>query len=217
MAHSVTAGSRRSGAARRALVLCLALVGVALAAASCGEAAPTPAPTATPTPIVTPDPHLPDPATAQQVFNGLGRAGLSITPNTATAGPADGDVVTRIFATYLGWPLELTEYRSSAALARALAWEPGQAPGPGERPISIAGANILVSWGPASTGERPPRPDERQAEGLVELVAGLDALLSPLRARTNVAVSISTPVASAPTSPAATSPDATAPSATPSR
>ena len=112
---------------------------------------------------MTPDPHLPDPATAQQVFNGLGRAGLSITPNTATAGPADGDVVTQIFATYLGWPLDVTEYRSSAALDRAVTWKAGEAPGQGEPPIAIAGVNILVTWGP--TASASPAPEARCAPG----------------------------------------------------
>jgi hypothetical protein len=204
MATAVTPGPRRSAAVPRALIL-----GLALLVAACAEAAPTPAPTSVPTPVVTPDPHLPDPATAQQVFNGLGRAGLSITPNTATAGPADGDIVTKIFATYLGWPLDVTESRSSAALDRVVTWKAGEAPGKGEHPIAIAGANILVTWGPTASGARPPKPDARQADGLKELVASLEVLLAPLRARTVVAVTISTPVASAPSSPATAPPGAT--------
>ena len=175
-----------------------------LVVAACAGGPPTASPTAVPTPVVTPNPHLGDPATAQEVFNGLGRAGLQITPNTATTGPKDGDVVTRIFATYLGWPLDVTEYRSSAALGKVVTWEPGEDPGRGEHPIAIAGANILVTWGPALSGAKPNLPDARQTKGLTDLVAALDKLLSPLRARTNTAVTITPPVASAPTSPAAT-------------
>ncbi|MGH2473743.1 MAG: hypothetical protein ACRDIL_00640 [Candidatus Limnocylindrales bacterium] len=183
---------------------------LALVIGACGGGGPTPVPTTAPTPIVTPDPHLGDPATAQEVFNGLGRAGVRITPNTATAGPKDGDMVTKIFATYLGWPVIVTEFRSSAALAKVLSWEPGEDPGRGEHPIALAGSNILVTWGPAVSGAKPGRPDARQADGLKELVAALDVLLSPLRARTNVAVSISTPVATAPTAPVASpEPEAT--------
>ncbi len=197
MATPVTRAPRWSATA----VVLIALTLAVLIVGACGGGGPSPVPTAAPTPLVTPDPHLDDPATAQEVFNGLGRAGVRITPNTATAGPADGAMVTTIFATYLGWPLEVTEYRSSAALAKLLTWEPGEDPGRGEHPIALAGSNILVTWGPAVTRTMPDLPDERQAEGLRDLVAALDVLLSPLRARTNVAVSISTPVASAPTVP----------------
>jgi hypothetical protein len=205
MAITVTRGRRGLAA-----LVAPGLTTLALIVAACGASGPTPAPTLAPTPVVTPNPHLGDPASAQDVFNGLGRAGLSITPNTASAGSDDGPIVTRIFATYLGWPLGLTEYRTSAALAKAVAWKPGEAPGRGEHPIAVAGANILVTWGPATSGVKPGKPDGRQAEGLRELVAALDLLLAPLRARTTVAVSISAPIASAPT---ASAPSAPAPSA----
>jgi hypothetical protein len=191
--------------------LLASLVATALLVVACGGAAPSSAPSVAPTPVVTPDVHLPDPASAQQVFIGLGRAGLKITPNTATAGPKDGPVVTKIFATYLGWPLDVTEYRSTSALARALAWEAGAPPGRGEHPVALAGSNILVTWGPAVSGKKPARPDVRQAVALRDLVSALDALLAPLQARTIVAVSVSAPIASAPTSPTTTA----APEATP--
>lgn len=205
MAITVTRG-------RRGLVAFVApgLTALALLVAACGSSPPTPPPSVAPTPVVTPNPHLNDPASAQDVFNGLGRAGLSITPNTASAGSDDGPVVTRIFATYLGWPLGVTQYRTSAALAEAVTWKPGEAPGRGEHPVAVAGSNILVTWGPATSGEKPGKPDGRQAEGLRDLVAALDVLLSPLRARSTVALSISTPIASAPTAPA---PSASGPTA----
>jgi hypothetical protein len=190
--------------------LLASLVATALLVVACGSAAPSAAPSVAPTPVVTPDVHLPDPASAQQVFIGLGRAGLKITPNTATAGPKDGPVVTKIFATYLGWPLDVTEYRSTSALARTLAWEPGAPPGRGEHPVALAGSNILITWGPTVSGQKPSKPDMRQTVGLRDLVSALDDLLAPLQARTIVAVSVSAPIASAPTSPTTTAvPEAT--------
>lgn len=171
-------------------VLFVALVAVTgLVATACGAAPPSVAPTAAPTPLVTPDPHLSDPTTADEVYRGLGASGLRITANNATSGGEDADLVKRINATYLGWPLNVSEYRSSDALRKDTAWDPGEPPGQGEAPISVAAANILVTWGP-QTGERPASPDARQAEGLEELIAALDRLLKPIRARTIVEVSV---------------------------
>lgn len=193
----------------------IALAAAALVAA-CAGPAPSPSPTPVPTPVVTPDPHLPDPATVQQVYDGLAEAGLAITPNTATAGPPGGDVVTRIFGTYLGWPIEITEFRSSAALARAVTWADGDAPGNGHPPISLAGSNILLEWGPTVSGTKPVKPTGPQADGLEPLVEAFERLLAPLRARANVALSRSAPIASAPTSPAASPATEPEPEATPS-
>jgi hypothetical protein len=143
---------------------------------------------AAPTPIATPNPHLPSPATAQQVFNGLGHAGLKVTAHTASAGSADGAIVTRIFATYLGWPLDLTQFRSAGALTKAETWASGVPPDKGDPPVTIAGGNILVVWGPINAGRAPVALDERQKAGLQPLVSALETLLSPLRTRTNVPV-----------------------------
>jgi hypothetical protein len=169
----------------------IALVAVSVfALVACGEAAPSSAPpTVRPTPTATPDPHLTDPTTAEDVWRGLGAAGLRMTANNATTGGGDSDLVMRINATYLGWPLNVSEYRGSEALAEETDWKPDEKPGQGDAPIAIAGANILVTWGP-QTGEKPVEPDERQVEGLDALVAALDRLLSPLRTRTVVAVEV---------------------------
>jgi hypothetical protein len=203
MVHIVRRGSRPGVALPVTLVL------AGLLAAACSSAVPSASPTLAPTPLVTADPHLKDPTTAQDVFNGLGRAGLRITPNTATAGSDGGAVVTRINGTYLGWPLDVTQYRTSADLAKAAKWTAGDAPGRGEPPVALVGNNILVRWGPWITGAKPPKPDERQAQGLEALVRATDALLSPLRARTVVPVAIAAaPVAIEP-------PPSTAPKATP--
>lgn len=200
MAISVTRRPRRSASAAAFPRLAL----LALVVAACAGAPPSPSPSPIPTPVVTPNPHLGDSATAQEVFNGLGRAGLVITPNTATSGSKDGAVVTRIFATYLGWPLDVTEYRTSDALDKVATWTPGEGPGRGEPPVTVAGANILVTWGPTASGAKPTMPDDRQTEGLADLVGALERLLAPLRARTNSAVAITPPVAVAPSPPTTT-------------
>ena len=188
MAGSHTTGSRSAAA----------LVAAAVLVAACGGAPSSAAPSAVPAPLATPNPHLPSPATAQQVFSGLGKAGLRITANTASLGAEGSDVVTKIYATYLGWPLDVTQYRSSTALTRLTEWPVGEAPGSGEPPISLAGMNILITWGPTTSGTVPQKPDSRQSDGLRELVTALDMLLSPLRARTNVPVAYSGQVATAP-------------------
>lgn len=187
MARSPSRGARSAAA----------FVAAAILVTACGGAAPSVAPTAAPTPVVTPDPHLPSPATAQQVFTGLGKAGLRITANTASLGAEGGDVVTVIYATYMGWPLDVTQYRSPTALTRVTEWPAGEGPGRGEPPVALAGLNILVRWGPTVSGTMPRQPDARQADGLHDLVAALDPLLSPLRARSAVPVAITPPVAAA--------------------
>lgn len=181
------------------------LVAAAVLAAACGSSAPSASPTPAPTPLVTPNPHLPSPATAKQVFAGLGKAGLSITANTATLGADGTDVVTKIFATYLGWPLDVTEYRSAKALTEAVTWPDGEAPGKGEPPITLAGMNILITWGPMRTGHAPGKLDGRQAKGLTDLVSAADVLLSPLRTRSSVPLKVTAakPPASAAPSPSA--------------
>lgn len=181
------------------------IASLAIGATACSEAPPSAAPTARPTPVVTPDPHLTDPATADEVWRGLGAAGLRMTANNATAGGDDDGLVKTINATYHGWPPSLSEFRSSGALAKSTDWEPGDEPGQGESPVAIVGANILVLWGP-QTGEEPPTPDGRQADALDALVSALDRLLSPLRVRATVAIDVPG-VVLGPTPPA--SPDGT--------
>ena len=182
---------------------------VALIAAACGSTPPSAPPSAAPTPVVTPNPHLGDPATAQDVFNGLGRQGLKITPNTAVTGTGGAGVITRINATYQGWPLDVTQYKTSADLAKAAAWTAGEAPGRGEPPVALAGYNILVRWGPWGTGTKPAVPEDQKVAALGALVAALDRLISPLRTRTIVPVQVAVVVAT--TAPGPSS----APKATP--
>ena len=76
-----------------------------------------------------PNPHLPATATAQDVFNGLGHAGLQITAQHRDAGAHGRRRSSRkIYATYLGWPLDVTEYRSATLLAKAERWKPVTSP-----------------------------------------------------------------------------------------
>jgi hypothetical protein len=178
-------------------------------AAACGPAAVVPSPTPVPTPTPTPDPHLSEPASAQSVFSGFGREGLKVKAHTADVGAASAGVVTRIHATYGGWPLEVVEYGSAADLAKAASWETGKAPGRGEPPIALAGSNILVRWGPFDSDDKPPRLDERQTAALEALVVAMDRLLSPLRTRTIV------PVTTVTVSAASQGGSSAAPTATP--
>jgi hypothetical protein len=181
------------------------LVAAAVLAAACGSAGPSASPTPAPTPLVTPNPHLPSPATAKQVFAGLGKAGLSITANTATVGADGTDVVTKIFATYLGWPLDVTEYRSAKALTAAVTWPDGETPGKGEPPIALAGMNILITWGPMRSGHTPSKLDGRQVQALTDLVSAADVLLSPLRTRSSVPVKVTAAKPDKSTAPSAAS------------
>ena len=144
--------------------------------AACGEAPASKAPaTPRPTPVVTPDPHLDDPATADQVFLGLVKAGLRMTANNADAGGAGDDLVKRINATYLGWPLSVSEYRTAKALAEATDWSKADDLGQGDPPVDhrrpehprrvgsdhradAPDARRAAGRGPARPGDRPRGP-----------------------------------------------------------
>jgi hypothetical protein len=193
--------SQRRGTAWAALiVVCTILV------TACGGPPPSPPPVAVATPILTPDPHLHDPATADQVFRALSAGGLRIVANNAISGASGAEPVKRINATYLGWPLNVAQYSSSAALSKATPWKAGEPPRGGEVPIAIVGLNILVTWGP-TTGGKPMVPDARKVDALDPMLAILDELLSPLRARAIVPLPIAgaspAPSPSAPASPPA--------------
>jgi hypothetical protein len=176
--------------------------------AGCAEAPPSVAPTVRPTPTATPNPHLPTPTTADDVYRGLGASGLRITANNATAGSAGDALVKRINATYLGWPLNVAQFRTPSALVDLTDWVADEPPGRGEPPIAIAAANILVTWGP-QTGDKPAKPDARQLEGLAALVAAMDRILSPIRARTVIAVDVPDVAATAPSAATEDAPTAT--------
>jgi hypothetical protein len=194
------------------------MVAVACLAAACNSnppatLVPTPAPTAIPTP--TPDPHLTAPAKADDVFLALRKAGLLITPNTASTGGEGRDPVKEIDATYAGWPLTIGEYRSAATLLSATHWKPGARPGPDEAPIEYIGLNILIRWGPIATGQPVKTLDARQLAAATALRDGLDHLLSPLTARTSVDLPGSAPASSPSPTPGATAKASARPAASP--
>ena len=157
------------------------------ASAACSTPPPSVAPTPRPTPVVTPDPHLAAPASADDVYRALNVAGLRITANNANAGEPGTGLIKRINATYLGWPLTIGQYQSETDLDDQAPWPSGSVPGQGEPPVSVVGLNILIQWGP-TTGVEPAAPNESQLDGLAPLVEQLDILLSPLRGRTAIAV-----------------------------
>jgi hypothetical protein len=194
-----------------AIVVVIALVAAAVFVFTRGGAQTNVAPSAAPSVLVTPDPHLPTTATAQEVFAGLGHAGLQVTAHTASAGSPDGPIVRKIFASYLGWPLDLTEYRSASLLAKDETWASGAAPEKGDPPLTIAGGNILVIWGPVNAGRDAVKPDARQTEGLQQLVSALEVLLSPIKAKSVVPVIVANPLVDATPTPTA------APTAAPSK
>ena len=167
-----------------------AAVAIGLAAAACGGSPPS-GPPASPTPAVTPDPtpvaHLSDPVKADSIYLALVAAGLRIVPNNASTGGPGHEPVKRINATYAGWPLSISQFTSAAALTAATDWKAGDRPGQGESSVAFMGLNILVEWGP-TTGASPKEPDARQLAAAEALHQALDPLVSPLSARTIVAI-----------------------------
>lgn len=178
------------GSAIRWLVGFVAL-SIALASAACASPPPSATPTPTPTPLVTPDPHLPDPTTADDVFLAIGAQGLRLSANNATTGT--GGLVKRINASFGGWPLTISEYVSRAALDQQLDWSADGVPGGNEPAVAVAGLNILVTWGPISNAP-PDAPDPARAARLVTLAQALDTLLGPVRVRSIVPLAVTTPV-----------------------
>lgn len=120
----------------------------------------------------------------------MGKAGLKVKANTAGSGRLGREPIRRISATYLDWPLVVSEYSSSKALAKAKPWKVGAKPAQGEPPIAFIGLNILVEWGPITTGVRPSKPEGRELAALTSLIEILNPLLSPLKARTIVPIKI---------------------------
>lgn len=191
------------------------IIAIGLVVTACGSATSTPSAVATPVrtaaPTATPDPHLTVPATLEDVYRELQRAGLSMVANTAGTGKKGKEPLRDLVATYEGWPLIISEYSSAKALAKAKKWKAGKKPGQGEPPLAIKGGNILVEWGP-TTGRRPPKPDARQQAALAALIAALDPLVYPLKVRSNIKVKlpVHTPVARPSASPGSST-ESTAP------
>jgi hypothetical protein len=193
---------RTSGHRLVVCVLAASLVG--LVAACGGNAAKSAPPTPQPTPVITPDPHLHDPATADAVFNVLRSVGLPLTVNNATNGQASAPIVKRINANIGGWPLLITQFRTSALLRSVTKWDAAKPPLQGNPPYAFVGLNILVEFGPTANGLA--RPDGTRVQQAETLVAVLDPLLSPLEQRSVSPVTVAKngpPPASLPATPSA--------------
>ena len=198
------------------------MVATAGLVAACGAVVSTPAtPAPTPVPsryaIATPYPPMTEPAAADAVYRALLADGLFMTPVNAVAGGPGKDPVMRVNATYKGWPLAISQYRSSKTLQAATRWKSGAKPGKGEAPVGFLGLNILVQYGPIGP-DVPQAPDDRQVAAAQALRGALERLLPQLQVRTIVPVAIPTPSAArtAGPSPAATSSGAPGPTPAPS-
>lgn len=201
--------SNHSGVGRRLPIWVAGLL--AMSVAGCGAAAVSSAPpTAAPTPVITPDPHLKEPVLADDIFRALGKAKLNVHANNANLGQGNPDVTKQINGDLDGWPLRITQYRSSAALAEALHWTPGEPPGGNEAPYAFAGLNILIQYGPISV-RAPAAPDATKAATATAIVAVIDPLLWPLAQRSVVPIPSRTPV------PAATPAPSVKPTAKPTK
>ena len=182
----------------------------ALLVAACGGAQPSTAPVvdATTGPVATPDPHLAEPATADDVLRKLALAGLRITPNNASVGPS-GEPIKSINASFEGWPLQISQYSSGVALRKVEKFDPAKGPRGGDSTYMLVGLNILVEYGPAIHTKKDPPPDARFRSSALKLVEVLDPLLGPLEQ-----VSIDplplpgAPATTAPSPSAAASPEA---------
>jgi len=167
-----------------------AAVTIGLVVGACGgspPSAPPASPTAVAPPAATPVAHLSEPVKADSVYRALLAAGLRIVPNNASTGGPGNEPVKRINATYAGWPLSISQFTSAATLMAATDWKAGARPGQGESSVAFMGLNILVEWGP-TTGTEPKTPDDRQLAAAEALHQALDPLVSPMSARTIVAI-----------------------------
>jgi hypothetical protein len=134
-----------------------------------------------PTPVVTPDPHLKDPATADAILKAIAASGLPLSVSNAIGGDPRWPFVKRFNAAIDNWPLIVTEYKDSATLRAAIHWNPAKPVFDGYPPYTFVGLNILITFGPAAAKATPPDAN-RQAEAR-QLIGVLDPLLWPLDAR----------------------------------
>jgi hypothetical protein len=145
---------------------------------------------------VTPDPHLKEPVTADDVYRALGKAGLAVSAINANLGQGNPDIVKQINANLGGWSLRIIQYKSSSLMTPALKWPAGEAPGGDEAPYNFAALNILIEYGPMSA-RAPSAPDAARQKDAASIIAVLDPLLWPISQRSVVAVPTRTPVPAA--------------------
>jgi hypothetical protein len=201
---------RGSNRCARGVLAFASVVALCAAVAACGSTPPpsVAAATAQPTPVITPDPHLSEPVTADQIFTAIRVAKLPLSVNNATAGMPDSPIVKQINAQVANWPLVITQYRSASVLRDAIKWDPTAGPKQGDPPYSWVAMNILIAFGPV-TG-KPTTPDSERQQQAEALIALVDPLLWPIEQKSTSPV----PTKTAP--PAATpAPPSTGPSAAP--
>jgi hypothetical protein len=138
-----------------------------------------------PTPVITPDPHLKAPVTADQVYLAIASGQMAIYPNNATE---SGPIVKRINADLDGWPIRITAYSSAAALAKATPWKAGQTPGRGDAPYNFLALNIEVEYGPLSAVATLEAPDATHQATAAKLITILDPLLWPIEQHSVTAI-----------------------------
>jgi hypothetical protein len=165
--------------------------------AGCGSSAPpSEAPSAAPTPVITPDPHLREPVTADQVYAIFVAAKLAMSCPNANLGNGNPKIAKQINCNLGGWPLRITQYTSAKVLIDSLAWVDGVEPGGKEAPYNWAGLNVLIQFGPISA-RAPTRPDTERQDTATSILAILDPLMWPIAQRSIVAIPSRTPVPSA--------------------
>jgi hypothetical protein len=198
------------GSNHRAGGVLAALFLVSAAVAACGGSAPPSTPPATPqpTPAITPDPHLTEPATADQIWKAISvRGKLPLAVNNATTGGPDSPVVKQINAQIANWPLIITQYRSSGDLRKLAKWNAAAGPKQGDPPYAWVGLNILIAFGP-TTGKLAP-PDAAREQQAKDLIALIDPLLWPMEQRS--VAPIPTKTAPPPPTPSPPTPASAAP------
>jgi hypothetical protein len=177
---------RRRSHPTAGLVAPIGLLLVMAVLIGCGPTAAASAPpTPVPTPAITPDPHLKEPVTADQVWTAIASAHMRLTPNNATI--SEGTIVKRINADLEGWTLRITAYTNAAAMQKAKPWKSGAAPGVGEAAYNFAAMNVIVEFGPTSRASAPSNDPEHQATAAT-LISILDPLLWPIEQHSVTAI-----------------------------
>src|SRR4029079_16054019 len=128
----------------------LAMLAFAVTVGACGSSTASPSASTLATPLPTPDPHLKEPVTADQLYAILAAAKLGMVANNANLGHGDPDIVKQINGTISGWPLRITQSRSAAVMRKALGWKSGVEPVGDEAPYAWAALNVLGAFGPTS-------------------------------------------------------------------
>jgi hypothetical protein len=187
----------------------------ALILAACGgNNAPSASASNQPAPLVTPDPHLKEPVSADQIFLaiGKGRGGLTLVAMNALAGTPGQPFIKRINAELANWPLIITQFRSGADLRNEVHWDATKPPAQGDPPYSWVGLNVLVQFGP-STGSTLAAPDATRQSQANTIVGVLDPLLWPLEQR--AVIPIPSKTATPTSAPSVAVPASAAPAASP--